>query len=548
MTSAHSSNALPGKAACTRLFWLAAGLHLVFWTLIPTLTSPNAPLDVIEGYAWGREWLIGTYKHPPMQAWILELFAVLTGRAVWAHFLASQVAVIVAFWAVWRTGLRMTGPVQALLGALLLEGIAYYNFTSPEFNPNVLQLPFWALACWSFHRSVTENRWFDWAALGVWAAGGLYSKYSMGILLVVLAGLLLGHPDARRRLRGPGPYAAFGLALLLFMPHFLWLVAHAFQPLGYAESRTAQAVHFLQRLTQPLGFTAAQVLSLLAMLLLFAVTAWGRIGWNRDALAKTSFNHFFLHAVTFGPLMIILGASIIIGFRPRDMWGSCLWNFIGLWLMVFVATGIDAASLKRFWRGWFFVFILALAVLAASNLFYPYVRKNTLRIHFPGKPLAEAVTGAWRERYQRPMADRSSPLVYIIGDTWLAGNVAYYAGGLSGMMRPHIVIVPGIATSPWALPEDIWSKGGILLWCSDKCRHNVDLYSIPSYLKWRFPGAILQKPLTFPYQTKQDLEPATVGWAILPPASSWPEKDVKPSIVYPRYIHFSAPGNDQNSG
>src|SRR5271168_2819822 len=77
-------------ATPARLFWVFAATHLALWTIIPTLVSPNAPLDVIEGYAWGHEWLIGTHKHPPMQAWWLGALAILTGRAAWAHFLASQ--------------------------------------------------------------------------------------------------------------------------------------------------------------------------------------------------------------------------------------------------------------------------------------------------------------------------------------------------------------------------------------------------------------------------------------------------------------------------
>ena len=31
------------------------------------------------------------------------------------------------------------------MSVLLLEGIYFYNFTTPEFNVNVCQLPFWAL-------------------------------------------------------------------------------------------------------------------------------------------------------------------------------------------------------------------------------------------------------------------------------------------------------------------------------------------------------------------------------------------------------------------
>jgi hypothetical protein len=42
---------------------LVAG-QIVAWTLAPSLTHLVPPLDVVEGYMWGREWVIATYKHP----------------------------------------------------------------------------------------------------------------------------------------------------------------------------------------------------------------------------------------------------------------------------------------------------------------------------------------------------------------------------------------------------------------------------------------------------------------------------------------------------
>ncbi|MDD5587220.1 MAG: glycosyltransferase family 39 protein, partial [Alphaproteobacteria bacterium] len=332
MTSAVSAKNSREKISPVHVFWIVAGLHFVLWILVPALTSPNVQLDVIEGYAWGREWLIGTYKHPPMQAWWLEILAYATGRASWAHLLASQIAIVTAFWAVWQTGRRLAGDKTALLGVLLLEGAVYYNFTSPEFNPNVLQLPFWALACWSFHRAVKENRWFDWALLGVWGAGGLYTKYSMLVLLAVLAGLMIFHPEARRRLRGFGPYLALAMLSLLGAPHLKWLVAHDFQPFFYAESRTGLTEHVYERFLYPGQFLMAQGLSLLAMILLYALFVRGRVRLSDNLKAGAgSFDRVFLHAIALGPVALLLLLAVVVGFRPRDMWGACLWNFVGLW-------------------------------------------------------------------------------------------------------------------------------------------------------------------------------------------------------------------------
>ena len=61
-------------------------VHVLIWWLLPALLQHNLPLDVIELLAWGREWQIVYYKHPPLPAWILEVdrdrFRPLAARAV----------------------------------------------------------------------------------------------------------------------------------------------------------------------------------------------------------------------------------------------------------------------------------------------------------------------------------------------------------------------------------------------------------------------------------------------------------------------------------
>jgi len=495
-----------------RLFGAFVLLHLVAWTLVPWLTSFNAPLDVIEGYAWGREWLIGTHKHPPMQAWWLEILAIISGRAPWAHYFASQLAIVIAFWAVWQTGRRITDDGKALLGVLLLEGIVYYNFTSPEFNPNVLQLPFWALACWSFHRAVKGNRWFDWSLLGLWAAAGLYTKYSMTLILGLLLGLLVFTPEGRQRLRRFGPYLTLAITFALFVPHFNWLAIHDFLPFTYAQSRTSQAVAWYQHLTYPLGFFAATALALAPAAVLFLVFSGRRLPlYGYGARELISFDRIFLHVVALGPITVLLLLSIILGFRPRDMWGACLWNFIGLWAICFLSPIVTLAHLRRFAFTWASVFILGIVAIISSNIVGVYFTQTPLRVQFPGQALAEKIIDKWQKITQKP-----SP-AYVIGDTWLAGNISYYTPTPFTSLRPRVFIHGDSVISLWINPIDVKREGGILVWCSNRCADIKVAENIPSYLIERFPDAQIQQPLTLSWQTAANMSPLFVGWAVLPP-------------------------------
>ena len=485
-----------------RLFWAFAFTHLFLWTVISSLACPNLPLDVIEGYAWGKEWLIGTYKHPPMQAWLLESIFDLTGRARWAPYLASQLAIVTAFWAVWQTGRRIAGETAGLLGALLLEGIIYYNFTSPEFNPNVLHLPFWALAGWSFHKAVTDNKTRDWLLLGLWGAAGMYSKYSTGLFLLVLGLSLFAHRDGRKRLTSAGPYLAVATTLLLFLPHLWWLFQNNFLPLEYTQGRLERnGDHYSAAITTTL-MVAGQLIALLFAALLF-VTLYDR----RSAPSRTpapSFDRIFLTFASFGPFLAMFCLSLVFGYRIRDMWQTPFWNFIGLWAVVFLRPALTPSALRRFALAWGLVFITGLLAFVGNTVLAPYVTHKTNRMIFPGSKLSQTIVDRWDARFH-------TPLQYVIGDPWPAGNVAWYADA-----RPHVLIDGDRSISPWIKADDLKKSGGVIVWCIN-CGDKIKADAPPDYIQTEFPQAELQPPLSIPRMTSANLPPARVGWAYVPP-------------------------------
>ena len=56
------------------IFYIFVTAHLIFWTLVPSITNQNLPLDTIEALAWGSNLDWGFNKHPPMSAFFPEIF------------------------------------------------------------------------------------------------------------------------------------------------------------------------------------------------------------------------------------------------------------------------------------------------------------------------------------------------------------------------------------------------------------------------------------------------------------------------------------------
>ena len=147
------------KKEVENLFYIFLIIHLIVWTAIPSLTNNNLPLDTIEALAWGSNLDWGFNKHPPMSAFFPEIFYKIFGPQDWAFYLLSQIFVISSFFVVFKLGEEIfKNKTLSILSVLLLEGIYFYNFTTPEFNVNVCQLPFWTLTVYYAWRVFNKKK------------------------------------------------------------------------------------------------------------------------------------------------------------------------------------------------------------------------------------------------------------------------------------------------------------------------------------------------------------------------------------------------------
>ena len=161
--------------------------HVIIWTLIPTFSNINLPLDTIEALAWGSDLDWGYNKHPPLSAFVVEVFYQLFKNQDWAYYFLSQLFVISSFFIVWKFSEDFfQNKIYGLISVLLLEGIYFYNFTTPEFNVYVCQLPFRALTVYFCWKSLKNNDTTSWLLFGLFAALGFLSHYLFLYLIVAI--------------------------------------------------------------------------------------------------------------------------------------------------------------------------------------------------------------------------------------------------------------------------------------------------------------------------------------------------------------------------
>ncbi len=100
-------------------------------------------------------------------------------------------------------------------------------FEATEFQYSSFDFLWWVLITWFTIRLLGSGdpRW--WLAIGAAIGLGLQTKYSIAFFIAgILAGMLF--TSARRYFASRWFWAGVGIALLIFLPNFVWLVRHDF--------------------------------------------------------------------------------------------------------------------------------------------------------------------------------------------------------------------------------------------------------------------------------------------------------------------------------
>ena len=386
-------------------------LHLFFWTLAPSISNINLPLDTIEALAWGSNLEWGFNKHPPFSAFAVEIFYTIFGSNDWAYYFLSQIFVVVSLIYVWKFSNEIFDEkIYSLLSVLTLSGIYFYNFTTPEFNVNVSQLPFWALTVYFFWKSINSNNRINWILFGIFSALGFLSKYLfIYILLAIFFYFILNIKIYKKFITNYLLSIAISLAILT--PHFIWLFKNNFITIVYGLNRSALTnTTWVNHLENPLVFILKQILILIPFFIMIFILLKK---FNFKFNLKNRKN-LFLVSINLIPIILILFTSIVSGAKIRTMWMTPFYLFFGTLFIEVFRKNIDLKKIRKFLIFFLFLFVLSPAIYLGISIY----DKNK-RTDFPGKEIARLVQNKWNDNFV-------NDIKIVIGDEWFGGNLSYH--------------------------------------------------------------------------------------------------------------------------
>ena len=403
------------KINIKNIFYIFITMHLILWTAIPSITNNNLPLDTIEALAWGSNLDWGFNKHPPASAFFLEIFYQVFGSNDWAYYLLSQIFVITTFFIVFNFAEKIfNNKILSLISVLLLEGIYFYNFTTPEFNVNVCQLPFWA-ACVFYSWKLFNNKEIDlkdclW--LGLFASIGFLSKYLFIYLLIAIDLLFFYIIFIKKYKKFDFKYLiSLEVFIVLLVPHFIWLINNDFVTITYGLARTGlENSNILDHLIYPITFLIKQI----GILIPFFIMSFFLIKRFKFKISLKDKKLLFLVFINLAPITLMFLTSFITGSKIRTMWMTPFYLFFGVLVVYIFQAQINLKRLNKFISAFLILFFI-------SPFLYAYISitEKDKRTDYLGKQIAIKTQYAWSQ-------DHKEPINVVLGNEWLAGNLSYH--------------------------------------------------------------------------------------------------------------------------
>ena len=398
------------KKNISNLLILFFGVHLVLWTLTPSISNTNLPLDTIEHLAWGSNLDWGFNKHPPLVAVVLEFFYQIFGNQDWSYYFLSQIFIIFSFYVIYKFSESFfQSKIYAFISILLLEGIYFYNFTSPEFNVNICQLPFWTLSVFFCWRGFQQNKIVDWFLFGLFAALGVLSKYLFVYLLIAFS-FFIFYMIFKKKLNFKCLFSLVPFFLLI-TPHILWLTENNFITFTYGLQRTGvEDKTLFDHIYHPFVFLFKQIGILIPFILMISFLISKikiKINFKDQKLV-------FLFFISIFPIFLIFITSMIMGIKIRTMWMTPFYLFTGTFFLYLFKEKLTLKKINKFAITFLFLFLISPAIYL-----YVSISQKDKRTDYPGKEIARLVQERWDKNF-------SNKITIVVGDEWFGGNLSYH--------------------------------------------------------------------------------------------------------------------------
>ncbi len=490
------------------IFWLAALTQTFLWVLVPSIFYSAPPGEVADVVAVGRELTFGASHGPQLAYWLAEFALRATGGHIFGIYLLSQICILVAYWAVFQFGRAIIGDRHAVLAVLLMTGISVFTIGSPDFGPDILMMPLWALTLLHFWRATSENRELYWLAVGLDICLMLLTSHLALVLVAALLVFIAMYPRARANIRTPGALVAGILTAFMLVVSIAVLKQGA--PLVADFGQTSKLISIDRNLMSWLQLLALVVIAHAGACILIVLSSnlWRSGQTEAAAIARAPIDPYARVMIYYFALVPLVAMMIFAAITGKSDLASVAPLFVLSGLAIVVAGGdtILVHHQRVLSAAWFALLMLPPALAAVGVLALPALFAVDLKAAQPADQIARYFTENFERRTGRT-------LDVVAGDARLATLI-----GLASASRPHVLYEPGKGLPTLATPQQAIEKGAVVVW-----RATDNAGTPPPEIKAQFPNIVPEVPRVFERALPGRAAPLRIGWGMVRPRSEAPQ-------------------------
>jgi 4-amino-4-deoxy-L-arabinose transferase-like glycosyltransferase len=408
----------PPQAGRNTLFCILLFSVVGLFILIGFKNDQDLFEDSAEAYAWGKQFLGGYGRHPPMTGWIAGLWYSVFPAANWSSHALARVMTGVSLVSIYLITQLVLDHRRAVL---VLFAMMLYPFfvgaSSDVFNNYSVLLAILPLTVWLFLRALERRTARSGFALGLAAAAATLTIYSAVFGLAGMAIAAIVHPDRRKFFGSPAPYAAGLTYLAVVTPHIVWLVRWNFPSIHWASSLSERRPFLPGQIVSYFGNHAG----LIAFSLIGGAIALWPWRFRKTGLDKP-FPAERLSVVTIAIALMLVPAVLapLLGVPLLAAWGNSLFFLAPTTLMLFLprllvtrAAVVRSAKIAA-------IFTILLLLGAPFYAWANFQIRPEYAAYTPYSEAATEVTRLWHERY-------GSPLPIVVARFEIATRVEFYS-------------------------------------------------------------------------------------------------------------------------
>lgn len=443
------------------LFLIFSG---IFWVLVPASYFVSLPYDPPETLLWGSTFNWGNAKHPPMSGYMLYYFCKLFNFHHFAIFLLGQICMIIGYIYTYKLARCFFDRDKSVISSLLISFYIFYTILVPKFNANIPHVLFLPMMYYYFYRGCFANKWHHWLLFAASAACACLSKYSVGVVGLILAIYIFAEKDARKVLLTVKPYVAAVLFAALMTPHVLHLIKTDFLTFDYIRNGGNEKYGYLTRIFLQIGAVIVPILCKGAVCFVMHILGTRKKPEFKLKVADSK-AMWYSGCIIWGQGLFLVFMGIL-GNKLDTKWTFPLYFTAGIFIMSFYNGDVNEKSKKCF-----AVLCAAFTIilLTSSFIFYHCKTKNGYHIDM-------ANVRIFAERFYRERTGGEIP--FITGSLW---EVAM----LQNDLKYTVKAAPSFDPILMGLHMDTMDSKGALIVASNPDHINSEIATVSdAKLQW----------------------------------------------------------------